>query len=33
MNRVLSRDVMEADLQEDYTIVGHQGLWSEPRTQ
>lgn len=23
MNRVLSGDVMEADLQEDYTIVGH----------
>lgn len=24
MNRVLSGDVMDADLQEDYTVVGHQ---------
>lgn len=32
MNRVLSGDVMDADLQEDYTIVGHQ-RWSEYRAQ
>lgn len=32
MNRVLSGDVMDADLQEDYTIVGHQ-RWSESRAQ